>query len=85
MMEKREIVDVTKKKSAAGFLVATIMMVLYFIAQTFIFGGAENFGFAFTAIRVVLSFGGIFAMAMLYGTDFSFKGKDVIKGIFTAV
>ena len=56
IMEKREIVDVTKKKSAAGFLVATIMMVLYFIAQTFIFGGAENFGFAFTAIRVGLSF-----------------------------
>ena len=84
IMEKREIVDVTKKKSAAGFLVATIMMVLYFIAQTFIFGGAENFGFAFTAIRVGLSFCGIFAMAMLYGTNFSFKGKDVIKGIFTA-
>lgn len=85
MMERKEIVEVTKKKSAAGFWVAVIMLVLFSIAATVgTFLGASDLNIGITAVRCAISFGGIFAMAKLYGTDFRFKGKEVIKGLFTA-
>ena len=84
-MEKAEIVDTTKKKSPAGFLLALIMLVLFFAADA-VRGmlGADDFSIGFTIARFVISFGGILAMAKLYGTDFKFRGKDVIKGFFSA-
>jgi membrane protease YdiL (CAAX protease family) len=73
-----------KKKSAAGFQVALIITVLFFIAQEFVFGGAEEFGIGFTAVRVVLGLGGLIAITKLYGIDFKFRGREVGRGIITA-
>ena len=72
-----------KRKTAADFLVAIIMFVLYSVAST-LFGGAENFSIGFTAVRIIISLGGIIAIAKLFGTDFKFRGKDVLRGLITA-
>ncbi|MBR4832141.1 MAG: CPBP family intramembrane metalloprotease [Butyrivibrio sp.] len=72
----------TKKKTLAGLLVALIMMVLYFGADSLL--GGETIDLGFSIVRFIISIGGIIAMAKLYGTDFKFRGKDVLKGLLSA-
>lgn len=74
------------KKSTAGFLIAIAMMATFYgigiLANALGLSGMAA-GILITIVRYSLGMGGIISMTKLYGTDFRFRGKDVLKGIFS--
>lgn len=73
-----------KKKSAAGYVVSFIIIVLLiaFPAIAKMLGASNEVvkELFYTLLGII----GIIAINKIYGTDFKFRGKDVLKGIISA-